>query len=138
MRLGHFGLRLGALEAGQRLLQHLARDARQQQLAALGEQLELVERVQHGRSAGLEQGVGEVQVLRVVGHGHRHVVVAHAAEEQHDVVVEVVAQLVLQRGGWRAPAAGGAARAPLVTGTRVTTFSRRLVSLLMTEFRPTW
>ena len=50
---------------------------------------------EHGGRTGLEQRVGKAQVLGVVRHGHGHVVVAHARQKQHQVVVEVVAQFLL-------------------------------------------
>jgi hypothetical protein len=137
MGLGHHAGDAAALESGQGRLQHFAGLAREHPFAALGIELELLQRGQHGRRAGLEQRVGEAQVLGVVRQGHGHVVVAHARQEQHQVVVEVVAQLLLHVAHG-AHLQQAAQPAPVVTGTRVTTCSRRWVSLFTTVRRPTW
>ena len=60
-----------------------------------GKDLKLIQRGQHFGCAGLEHGVGKAQVGRVVRHGDGHVVIDHARQEQHLVVVEKVAQLLL-------------------------------------------
>jgi hypothetical protein len=95
MRLGHgigHDLVLQGAEDG---FQELAGDAVGQEFLALGEELELVQRTQQHRRRGMEHRIGETQVPGVIGQRDRHVVVAHAGEEQHQVVVEVVAQLLL-------------------------------------------
>ena len=95
MRLADLGGDATALEITQGCFQHFAGATRQRPVAAFGIQLQLHQRCQHRRRAGLCQRVGKLQVGRVVGQGSGHVVVAHARHKQHQVVIEVVAQLVL-------------------------------------------
>jgi hypothetical protein len=95
VRLGHGIGHAHVLQPGQRLLQQPEWLLARHQLVAAGVQLQLRQRAQQHRRAGLEHRVGKAQVLGVVRQRHRDLVVAHARQEQHTVVVEVAAQFLL-------------------------------------------
>ena len=58
-------------------------------------ELQGVDRAEHLRHAQLQQGIGELEVGRVLGEGLRELVVRQPGEEEDAGVVEVVAQLRL-------------------------------------------
>ena len=62
---------------------------------AAGVELEHVERRQHLRHSELQQEIGELEVVRVLRHGQRQLVVGPPRKEQHVGVVEIVTQLGL-------------------------------------------
>ena len=95
VRLGHGVGHAHVLQPAERLLQQAEGLLPGHQLVAARVQLQLRQRAQQQRRAGLEHRVGEAQVLGVVRQRHRDLVVAHARQEQHPVVVEVAAQLLL-------------------------------------------
>ena len=95
MGLGHGISHDLVLQGTQDGLQEVSGHEVGKEFLALGEKFELVQRSQQHRGSRVEYRVGEIEVLRVLGQCNRHVVVAHPGEEQHQVVVEVVAQFLL-------------------------------------------
>jgi hypothetical protein len=65
-------------------------------MRAAGVQAQGLQRGQQLGHAQLQQRVGKVQVLGVLRHRHRQLVVRQAREEQHPGVVEIAAQLDLR------------------------------------------